>query len=67
MNINGNINTNVKNLFRTSYIHAALISNRFFVFVVLMFPFIFIRILPLVIIITKCAYITAVLPVMRNL
>ena len=35
-NINGNINTNVKNLFKTS--HAVLILNRFFMFV-FMFPF----------------------------
>ena len=38
-NINGNINTNVKNLFKTS--HAALILNRFFTFV-FMFPFMFV-------------------------
>ena len=38
-NINGNINTNVKFLFKTS--HAALILNRNFTFV-LMFPFMFV-------------------------
>ena len=37
--INGNINTNVKNLFKTSY--AALILNKFFTFV-FMFPFMFV-------------------------
>ena len=44
-NINGNINTNVQNLFKTG--HAALIWNRFFTFE-FMFPFMFvIRKLPI--------------------